>query len=104
MEQKEFIYVLKLRPDLLKEENWTDEDNSLVGEHFKHLERDTKVGKVILAGRTLTEEDPAGFGIVIFKENSIKEAQEYLDADPAVKAGIMTANLYPYKVALIHKE
>ncbi len=104
MEEQQFLYVLKLRPDLLKEENWTDQDNKLVEEHFKRLEQDTIAGKVILAGRTLTGEDPEGFGIVIFKDNSMEDAQVYLDTDPTVKAGVMTAKLYPYRVALIQKK
>ncbi|UYP45905.1 hypothetical protein NEF87_002190 [Candidatus Lokiarchaeum ossiferum] len=103
MEAKQFIYVLKLRQDLLKDENWTKFDEKKVEEHFIRLKRDTEAGKVILAGRTLTDENPEGFGIVIFREDSIEKAREYMQEDPSVKSGVMTATLYPYKVALQSK-
>ncbi|QEE14353.1 YciI family protein [Promethearchaeum syntrophicum] len=103
MDEKEFIYVLKLRNDLLNDSNWTEIENKIVEEHFQRLKIDSENGKVILAGRTLTN-TPEGFGIVIFKEDSLKNAEAYMNNDPAVKKKIMTANLFPYSVALIHAD
>lgn len=100
MEPQQFIYVLKLRPDLLIDENWTDKENRLVEDHFQRLKQDAEIGKVILAGRTLTDENPEGFGIVIFRESSLEKARKYMNEDPSVLSGIMTAKLYPYKIAL----
>lgn len=34
---KQFIYVLKLDPRLYKVENWTEEDEAVVGRHFNYL-------------------------------------------------------------------
>ena len=45
--------------------------------------------------------DSDGFGIVIFEVDSEEEAQLFMETDPAVKEGIMTATLFPYRVALI---
>ena len=98
----EFIYLLKLRPDLLDDEIWTDIEEKIVGEHFHRLKKDTEMGKVILAGRT-TNSDSSQFGIIIFKEKSWDTALEYMNTDPAVKEGVMTATLYPYRVALMKK-
>lgn len=100
--QKQYCYNLKLRPDLLNDDNWTDDDNKIVEEHFIRLKKDTESGKVILAGRTLTH-TPDGFGIVIFCALSDEEARNYMDEDPAVKKGIMTAHLFPFRVALQSK-
>ena len=38
MEQKksQYIYVLNLISRLLKEENWRDKENEVVGRHFKY--------------------------------------------------------------------
>lgn len=99
---EEYLYVLKLRPDLLSDNAWTDEEEKIVGKHFTRLKTDTERGKVILAGRTLNS-DPTQFGIVIFTDESWEFAMEYMNTDPAVQAGVMTATLFPYRVALIKK-
>lgn len=100
-EKKQFIYVLKLIPRLLSEKNWTKEDGQIVGRHFRRLQQLHKEGKVILAGRTLNESDPSQFGVVIFEAASEEEARKFMEADDAVKEKIMTAQFFPFSVALI---
>ena len=99
-ERKQFIYVLKLTPRLLDEKNWTEQDNQIVGRHFRRLQRLHKEGRVLVAGRTLNA-DPSQFGIVVFEAASEEEARELMEADDAVKEKIMTAQLFPFRVALI---
>lgn len=101
-QEKEFLYKLKLVPRLLVENAWTENDNKIVREHFERLDNDTEKGKVILAGRTLNN-DSTQFGIVIFKAKTEKEAEQYMNNDPAVKNKIMTASLFPFRTALISK-
>ncbi|MBW3110771.1 MULTISPECIES: YciI family protein [Bacillaceae] len=98
----EFIYVLKLIPRLYQEENWTAVDEGIVQRHFERLKELTDSGTVILAGRTLNEEENA-FGIVVFEADDEKQAKAFMEEDPAVKEGIMTAELFPYRVALLRK-
>lgn len=99
-EKKQFVYVLKLVPRLLDEKSWTKEDGRVVGRHFRRLQRLHREGKVILAGRTLNESDPSQFGVVIFEAASEEEARRLMEEDEAVKEKIMTAQLFPFKVAL----
>lgn len=99
--KKQFIYVLKLIPRLLNEKNWTKQDSQIVGRHFTRLKQFHKEGKVILAGRTLNESDPSQFGVVIFEADSGEEAQRFMEEDDAVKEKIMTAQVFPFSVALI---
>lgn len=96
----QFLYVLKLIPRLLDEQNWTPQDEAIVGEHFQALQKLQAGGLLILAGRTLAM-DPDGMGLVIFNAGSEDEARRIMESDPAVKQGIMTARLFPYSVALI---
>jgi uncharacterized protein YciI len=56
---------------------------------------------VLLAGRTLNESDPSQFGVVIFEAASEEEARAVMEADDAVREKIMTAQLFPFSVALI---
>ena len=99
-EKKQFIYVLKLIPRLREEKNWTKEDGEIVGRHFRRLQQLHKEGRVILAGRTLNESDPSQFGVVILVAESEAEARKMMEEDDAVKEKIMTAELFPFSVAL----
>ena len=100
MEKLQFLYQLRLIPSLLSEGNWTERENDIVARHFEGLKKAEQKGTVILAGRTLNM-DSDGFGIVIFEVDSEEEAQLFMNTDPAVKEGIMTASLFPYKVAIM---
>ncbi|HYE73521.1 MAG TPA: YciI family protein [Blastocatellia bacterium] len=99
--KKQFIYVLKLIPRLLDEKNWTQQDGEIVGRHFRRLQKLHKEGKVILAGRTLNESEPSQFGVVILEVDNEQEARKIMEEDDAVKEKIMTAQLFPFSVALI---
>jgi uncharacterized protein YciI len=99
--EKQFIYVLKLAPRLLDEKNWTDQDVQIIGRHFRRLQQLRKEGKVILAGKTLDDSDSAQFGVVIFRADSEGQARKIMEEDDAVKEKIMTAQLFPFRVALI---
>lgn len=102
VEKMQFLYKLKLILPLLDEENWTERENKIVGEHFTKLQSLVNKGVVILAGRTLNE-DESQFGIVIFEAENEEEAKIIMNSDPAVEKGIMTAELFPYQVALMRK-
>lgn len=100
MEKLQFLYQLKLIPSLLDEASWTDKENSIVQHHFEVLQKLQEEGKLLLAGRTLNN-DP--MGIVILEVDTEEEAVEMMNNDPAVKEGIMEAQLFPYRVALYRK-
>jgi len=78
------------------------EDN-ILSEHFNYLRRLTEEGVVILAGRTLTADEDS-FGVVIFEADNELAALQIKDNDPAVRFGVMSAKLYPYRIALMRKE
>ncbi len=99
-EKKQFVYFLRLIPRLQNSENWSDKEEEIVDRHFTKLQQLLSEEKLILAGRTLVN-DPTG--IVILEVDSEEEAKDLMENDPAVKEGIMTATLYPYRVALIRK-
>lgn len=54
---------------------------------------------VLMAGRT---EDAGAetMGLVVFEAESADAAQRIMVSDPAVADGVMTANLFPYRVAV----
>lgn len=99
---QEYLYKLQLSSRLHDEQNWTEADNGIVAEHFGYLQKLLAEGNLILAGRTLNELSNS-MGIAIFRANSEEEARSIMESDPAVQQGIMTAELYPYKVAVQEK-
>jgi uncharacterized protein YciI len=98
---KQFIYVLRLVPRLYDDKNWTKEDNAVLERHFARLQEATKSGQLILAGRTKESGDKT-FGVAIFKAPDEAAARAFMQADPTVSAGLMTAELHPFAVALEH--
>ena len=99
MEKMQFLYVLKLIPRLLDEAAWTEKENAIIGRHFNYLQGLLAEGRLILAGRTLNMDDTT-MGLVIFEADSEDEAHRLMNDDPAVREGIMTATVFPYRVAL----
>jgi uncharacterized protein YciI len=84
-------------------EGATSAESELVSQHFDRLRRLMQEGVVILAGRTLNT-DPTSFGIVIFNAESEEIARALMDDDPAIKGGVFSAELFPYRIALIDDE
>lgn len=99
---KQYVYVLRLAPRLHEQKDWTERDNAAVSEHFKRLQQASLEGKVILAGRT-AEPLPKTFGLVVFEAADDTAAREFMESDPAIAAGVMSATLHPYSVALLRK-
>lgn len=100
---QQFLYKIRLVPRLLDSANWTDKEHEIVGEHFRYLQKLLADNRLILAGRTQNM-DATTFGIVIFLAESEEAARHVMENDPAVRQNVMTAELYPYRVALYNSE
>lgn len=99
----EYLYRIQpTRPEMLSQ-GPTEMEEIRVAEHFSYLKALLKDGQLILAGRTLNT-DPSSFGIVVFRATSEDAARKIMDSDPAVSSGVMQAELFPYRVALIEKQ
>jgi uncharacterized protein YciI len=99
----QFLYLLRLPARLHDKGAWTDKDNAAVSAHFARLSRAAETGQVVLAGRTSEPLDKT-FGIVIFEADNEEAARAFMNADPAVEAGVMTATLHPYSIALERRQ
>jgi uncharacterized protein YciI len=96
---KQFIYVLRLVPRLHSDAAWTKEDEMVIGRHLTRFRHAVDKGELILAGRTKEPGDKT-FGIAIFEAADEAAARAFMESDPAVVAGLMTAELHPFAVAL----
>jgi len=95
----QYLYVLRVVPKFYDEKAWTDADNAAVSRHFKRLQEAAAKGQVVLAGRT-NESLADTFGLVIFEAATEDAARRFMEEDPAVQAGVMTATLHSYAVAV----
>jgi len=91
-----FIYMLRPKSRSLIDET-TPEEEARLGEHFAYLERALEDGKLILAGPCLDGE----FGVVVFRASTQEAALEFMQSDPAVRYGLMTAELHAFRVSLM---
>lgn len=97
---EQWIYVLRpARPGMLTA-GATAEEERIVAGHFDYLKGLAERGIMILVGRTQNS-DESTFGIAIFEAVDEAAARAIMENDPAVKHGVMTATLYPYRIALI---
>ena len=98
----QFVYMLHVAPRLHDEKLWTDKEKAAAGQHYQRLVKATDAGQVIFAGRT-TESLDKTFGMVVFEADSEAQAKAFMEGDPAVVAGVMTATLHPFSVVLQRK-
>jgi uncharacterized protein YciI len=97
----EYLYRIQpTRPEMLLD-GPTPQEAATISEHFAYLKELTDRGVVMLAGRTLNT-DASSFGIVIFNADSEGAARQLMNDDPAVEQGVMRAELFPYRIALLH--
>lgn len=97
---KEYLYVLKPTRLAMLTDGPSEREQQIVSDHFAHLTRLTEAGVMILVGRTQNA-DESTMGLAIFRAEDDEAAREIMNSDPAVINSVMTATLYPYKVALM---
>jgi uncharacterized protein YciI len=95
----QFIYKLEPTRGEMLTIGPTDSEASILTDHFNYLEQLVSLGQVHLAGRTLDSAQQV-FGLVILYAESTAAATELMAMDPAVKHGVMTAELFPFRISL----
>ncbi len=99
MDNSDYLCVVRpTRPEMLSD-GMTEVEKNAVAAHFEYLQGLAETGVVRLAGRTL-ESGQQTFGIVVFTAASETEAQRLVDEDPAVREGVMNAELFSFRIAV----
>ena len=97
---KQFLYMVRPTRLTMLTDRPTEEEATILQRHLEYLQDLAADNVVLLAGRTQNA-DETTFGIVIFQAESEAAAAAIMDSDPAVRHGIMEAQLYPYSVAVL---
>ena len=79
----------------------TEEEQATVAEHFNYLRQALASGRLVLAGRSI---DNKPVGLVIFEAPDEAAARAFMEFDPAVRNGVMKAELKPYRIALMRED
>jgi uncharacterized protein YciI len=92
----EWLYVLT-PPRQTFREDATPKESAAMRDHFTYLEGLLAERKLVLAGPSL---QPL-FGIVVVEAPDEDAAQALMKADPAVSRGVQSAELHPFRLALL---
>jgi len=92
----QFIYFIRPHKENFAE-TMSEEEGNIMGVHFEYLKDLLDKGKLILAGPETTGK----FGIAVIETESEDEARNIMMNDPAVSSGIVSPELYPFRVSLI---
>lgn len=94
-------FLIRLRPsraDMLAS-GPTPEESAAIASHFTHLQAAAADGTLWFAGRTDTA-GPDTLGIAVVRAPDAAAAQKFLDADPAVRAGVFRGDVAPFRIAI----
>lgn len=95
MSPSHYIYVNRVvRPAMVTDP--TPDEQRIMADHFDYLKAKLNEGQLVLAGPCLD----ASFGVVIFSAHDDDAARRFMEADPAIAQGVMTADLRPFKLSL----
>ncbi len=97
-QRQQFVYIIKPPRDNFAA-TMTEDEAEIMSVHFAYLKKLLEDGVLILAGPVIT----GAMGICIFEAGSEEEARAIMNNDPSVVQGLMTAQLYPYRVSLLRK-
>ena len=75
----------------------TEETRCIQAGHIANFEKLADAGKLIVAGPF--SDDGELRGMLIFKLNSVDEARDLMNADPALKSGRLSLDLHPWFAA-----
>jgi uncharacterized protein len=77
----------------------TEEENRVIGDHFKYLKSLLAQGRLLIAGPC----EDASMGIAVIECENEREAHNMVAADPAVIARVFSCEAKPYRVSLVRK-
>lgn len=94
----QWLYIARpTRPEMLQT-GPTELEERIIAAHAAHVAKLAASGTIFLAGRTQTTTEDT-MGLVLLLADSEDEARAIMNADPAITGGVMSGQLFPYKVA-----
>jgi uncharacterized protein YciI len=99
----QWLYVLHpTRPAMLTS-GPTPAEAATIGRHAAHCDGLGKQGVMLMVGRTQTN-TPDTIGLAVFLAEDEAAARRIMESDPAIKDGVMSGELFPYRIAFGNAE
>jgi uncharacterized protein YciI len=92
-----FLYTLRATRLSMLTEGPTPVEEQVLAEHSQYLSALAEQGHALMFGRTANK-DERTLGIVVFRAATPQAAEGVMAADPAVRSGIMDAELFPFRL------
>ena len=92
------IYQLRATRTAMLTEGPDEREAEILARHYEYLMDLGATGKLYLAGRT-TNNDETTFGLALLNSGDEAAARAIMENDPAVRSGVMTAELLPFRMA-----
>lgn len=86
---REFVCIFKLRPDILQGDT-RPEDQEILRLHREYCQHMVGEGRYVLASTSLNN----AYELCVMKAESEEVARQVFESDPAVKAGVVHAELH----------
>ena len=95
-------WLCLIRPTRLEmlTDGMTPDEARHMSDHYERLRLETEAGSVVLAGPSLRTDDH-NVGVIVFRADTEADARRFVDDDPAVANGVMTAELHPFRISLL---
>ena len=96
------LYLYRIeptRPEMLTE-GPTDEETAVMEVHYAHLKANVEAGRIFLAGPSFRP-DGSGYGITLFEATDLTDAEAFAASDPAVRAGVVRAEVLQFRMSLL---
>lgn len=87
-----YFVILKTGPTPMNDKAAVD---STFRGHLANIRRLAESGKLVVAG-PLGKNDKSYRGIFIFNTGTLEETRDLLQSDPAIKAGFLATEIYPW--------
>jgi uncharacterized protein YciI len=94
----EWLYAIRSPRGAAFLDDATEAEIDAMRRHFAYLKQALDDGRLVLAGPATDGHFP---GIVVFEAADEDEAQAFVEGDPSVQAGVMLAELHPFRVSLL---
>ncbi|MCB2407633.1 YciI family protein [Hymenobacter lucidus] len=96
-------YYLVLLKNAVKQQQDVETVATIRAGHAAHLQQLTKEGRLRLAGRCPGANSALG-GMYILSADSYEQARQLTAADPAVQAGSLTMEIYPWEKQTVARQ
>jgi len=68
----------------------------IIRQHIDHAAAMVKSGKAVIGGSILDADNSRPSEVVILRTSSAEEAKSWIESDPAIKAGLLSAEIHPW--------